>query len=63
MRFPIEGKKNRILIVAVAIGICLSSVAYATFLPGMAGQPNADEQVKAVLAAHYVGSQACQSGQ
>ena len=55
----IELRSFAVMAAAAAFG--LASAAYAAFLPGMAGQPIAADQAKAVLGAHYVGSQACQS--
>lgn len=40
--------------------LALCGAAYAYFMPGMTGQAIAVDQAKAVLSAHYVGSQACQ---
>ncbi|HTI01861.1 MAG TPA: cytochrome c3 family protein [Acidisoma sp.] len=51
-------------VAALGIAIFLlacAGAAHAVFMPGMAGDPIAQSQAKAVLAAHYVGSQACQS--
>jgi len=57
----IDRKHAFFVTVAAALFVCLSGGAWAIFMPGMAGDPIAADQAKAVLAAHYVGSQACQS--
>jgi hypothetical protein len=54
-----SGRLLAALSVTCFFALCGGATAY--FMPGMAGQPLAAEQAKAVLAAHYVGSKACQS--
>ena len=61
MQFPRSSKGQAILAAIVALALVISTGAFAVFMPGMMGQPIAAEQAKAVLAAHYVGSKACQS--
>jgi len=54
-----SGRLLAALSVTCFFALCGGATAY--FMPGMAGEPLAAEQAKAVLAAHYVGSKACQS--
>src|SRR5438105_1567820 len=56
----IELKSFGIMAAAAAVFVA-ATAAYAAFQPGMAGDPIAIGQARAVQAAHYVGSQACQS--
>src|SRR6185312_15738659 len=59
MRLP--ELRQWLLPLVTTLAVAVSGAAYAVFMPGMAGDPIAVNQAKAVQAAHYVGSQACRS--